>query len=283
MGTEGLTLKFAPSAVDAIAKVAVQVNTSVENIGARHLQTVIERVLDDISFSASDRAGDKIVIDGDYVEEHIGDLGEEPRFQPVYFVTLAALAPTRAYRHKTGQTSQPLAIPCPAFPSASFPACNLRQSASRRFSTAPWSDSLSCPKSLPTASIASLITPITVPANTAGVEGRYARDMHRGLHRLRKMKTTKKNIVFNQTRCLDAELAWVLNCVARIGSLNRMTQFKDKDGKDRENASMGLLGIPVLMAADILIYRATHLPVGETPAKNRASRTRARHCAESQR
>ncbi|MBG0795222.1 ATP-dependent protease ATPase subunit HslU [Methylocystis sp. H62] len=74
LGTEGLTLEFSPSAVDAIAKVAVQVNTSVENIGARRLQTVMERVLDDISFSASDRAGDSIVIDGAYVEEHIGDL-----------------------------------------------------------------------------------------------------------------------------------------------------------------------------------------------------------------
>ena len=74
LGTEGVTLEFAPSAVDAIAKVAVQVNTSVENIGARRLQTVMERVLDDISFSASDRAGDSIVIDGAYVEEHIGDL-----------------------------------------------------------------------------------------------------------------------------------------------------------------------------------------------------------------
>ncbi|MGZ9409795.1 MAG: ATP-dependent protease ATPase subunit HslU [Methylocystis sp.] len=74
LGTEGLTLEFSPSAVDAIAKVAVQVNTSVENIGARRLQTVMERVLDDISFSASDRAGDRIVIDGAYVEEHIGDL-----------------------------------------------------------------------------------------------------------------------------------------------------------------------------------------------------------------
>ncbi|MGD9544079.1 MAG: ATP-dependent protease ATPase subunit HslU [Methylocystis sp.] len=76
MGTEGMTLEFAPSAVDAIAKVAVQVNTSVENIGARRLQTVMERVLDDISFSASDRAGEKIVIDGAYVEEHIGDLAK---------------------------------------------------------------------------------------------------------------------------------------------------------------------------------------------------------------
>jgi ATP-dependent HslUV protease ATP-binding subunit HslU len=76
MGTEGVTLEFAPTAIDAIAKVAVAVNTSVENIGARRLQTVMERVLDDISFSASDRAGDKIVIDGDYVEKHIGDLAK---------------------------------------------------------------------------------------------------------------------------------------------------------------------------------------------------------------
>ena len=74
MGTEGVTLEFAPSAIDAIAKVAVQVNTSVENIGARRLQTVMERVLDEISFTASDRPGEKIVVDGDYVEKHIGDL-----------------------------------------------------------------------------------------------------------------------------------------------------------------------------------------------------------------
>lgn len=74
----------------------------------------------------------------------------------------------------------------------------------------------------------------------------------------------KKNIIFNQSQVAEhAELAWVLNCVARIGWLNRMTQFKDKAGKDRENASMGLLDYPVLMAADILIYRATHVPVGD--------------------
>jgi tryptophanyl-tRNA synthetase len=60
-----------------------------------------------------------------------------------------------------------------------------------------------------------------------------------------------------------AELAWIFNCVARIGWMNRMTQFKDKAGKDRENASLGLLAYPALMAADILIYRATHVPVGE--------------------
>src|SRR5690606_16540779 len=60
-----------------------------------------------------------------------------------------------------------------------------------------------------------------------------------------------------------AELAWIFNCVARIGWLNRMTQFKDKAGKNRENASAGLFVYPSLMAADILIYKATHVPVGE--------------------
>ncbi|QGM96234.1 ATP-dependent protease ATPase subunit HslU [Methylocystis parvus] len=76
LGTEGVTLEFAPSAIDAIAKVAVAVNTSVENIGARRLQTVMERVLDEISFTASDRAGETVVIDGAFVEKHIGDLAK---------------------------------------------------------------------------------------------------------------------------------------------------------------------------------------------------------------
>ena len=74
----------------------------------------------------------------------------------------------------------------------------------------------------------------------------------------------KRNIVFNQSRVAEhSELAWVLDCVARLGWLNRMTQFKDKAGKDRENASVGLYNYPVLMAADILVYRATHVPVGD--------------------
>ena len=60
-----------------------------------------------------------------------------------------------------------------------------------------------------------------------------------------------------------AELAWIFNCVARLGWLNRMTQFKEKAGKDRENASVGLYAYPMLMAADILAYRATHVPVGD--------------------
>ena len=74
----------------------------------------------------------------------------------------------------------------------------------------------------------------------------------------------KKSVLFNQSRVHEhAELAWVFNCVARLGWLNRMTQFKEKAGKDRENASVGLYDYPVLMAADILIYHATHVPVGE--------------------
>jgi tryptophanyl-tRNA synthetase len=74
----------------------------------------------------------------------------------------------------------------------------------------------------------------------------------------------KRNIVFNQSQVPEhSELAWICNCIARIGWLNRKTQFKEKAGKDRENASVGLYAYPDLMAADILIYRATHVPVGE--------------------
>ncbi len=74
----------------------------------------------------------------------------------------------------------------------------------------------------------------------------------------------KAHIVFNQSQVAEhAELAWVFNCVARLGWLNRMTQFKEKAGKDRENASVGLYAYPNLMAADILAYRATHVPVGD--------------------
>jgi len=74
----------------------------------------------------------------------------------------------------------------------------------------------------------------------------------------------KKNIIFNQASVsAHSELAWIFNCVARIGWLNRMTQFKEKAGVNKENASVGLLVYPNLMAADILIYKATHVPVGE--------------------
>jgi tryptophanyl-tRNA synthetase len=74
----------------------------------------------------------------------------------------------------------------------------------------------------------------------------------------------KKSILFNQSQVHEhAELAWVLNCVARLGWLDRMTQFKEKAGKDKERASVGLYAYPVLMAADILAYHATHVPVGD--------------------
>ena len=73
-----------------------------------------------------------------------------------------------------------------------------------------------------------------------------------------------RSVIFNQSQvAAHAELGWIFNCVVRLGWLNRMTQFKDKAGKNRENASAGLYVYPALMAADILAYRATHVPVGE--------------------
>ncbi len=72
------------------------------------------------------------------------------------------------------------------------------------------------------------------------------------------------SIVFNQSQvAAHAELAWIFSCVARLGWLNRMTQFKEKAGKDRENASVGLYAYPTLMAADVMVHKATHVPVGE--------------------
>jgi tryptophanyl-tRNA synthetase len=74
----------------------------------------------------------------------------------------------------------------------------------------------------------------------------------------------KKSIIFNQSQVpAHAECAWILSCIARMGWLNRMTQFKEKAGKDKEKASIGLYSYPVLMAADILLYDATHVPVGD--------------------
>ena len=73
-----------------------------------------------------------------------------------------------------------------------------------------------------------------------------------------------KNIIFNQSQVPEhTQLAWILNCTARVGWLNRMTQFKDKAGKNKENASIGLYTYPILMAADILLYSASHVPVGD--------------------
>jgi ATP-dependent HslUV protease ATP-binding subunit HslU len=76
MATEGVTLEFTEDAIDAIADVAVAVNSSVENIGARRLQTVMERVLDEISFGATDRSGETVKIDAEYVQKNVGDLAK---------------------------------------------------------------------------------------------------------------------------------------------------------------------------------------------------------------
>ena len=74
----------------------------------------------------------------------------------------------------------------------------------------------------------------------------------------------ERSLLFNQARVpAHAEMAWILNCTARIGWLNRMTQFKEKSGKNREGSSVGLYAYPVLQAADVLLYQATHVPVGD--------------------
>ena len=74
----------------------------------------------------------------------------------------------------------------------------------------------------------------------------------------------KKSIIFNQSKVsAHSEAAWILSCIARVGWLNRMTQFKEKAGKDKEKASVGLYSYPVLMASDILLYDTTHVPVGD--------------------
>jgi ATP-dependent HslUV protease ATP-binding subunit HslU len=76
MKTEGVTLDITDSAIDALADIAVSVNSTVENIGARRLQTVMERVLDEISFAAPDRHGETIMVDAEYVQKHVGDLAK---------------------------------------------------------------------------------------------------------------------------------------------------------------------------------------------------------------
>ncbi len=79
----------------------------------------------------------------------------------------------------------------------------------------------------------------------------------------------KKSIIFNQSQVsAHSEAAWILSCTARMGWLNRMTQFKEKAGKDKEKASIGLYSYPVLMAADILLYDSTHVPVGDDQKKH---------------
>ena len=76
MATEGVTLDVTEDGIDAVADIAAEVNSSVENIGARRLATVLERVLDEISFTATDRSGDTFTVDGQYVRDHVGDLAK---------------------------------------------------------------------------------------------------------------------------------------------------------------------------------------------------------------
>ena len=76
METEGVTLEFTDNAIDALAGIAVDLNSTVENIGARRLQTVMERVLDEISFEATDKSGSEVKVDADYVAKHVGDLAK---------------------------------------------------------------------------------------------------------------------------------------------------------------------------------------------------------------
>jgi tryptophanyl-tRNA synthetase len=102
---------------------------------------------------------------------------------------------------------------------------------------------------------------ITVPQNPASLR---ANTLEMTAAILASGVDPNKTALFNQSAVPEhAQLAWILNCTARLGWLNRMTQFKEKSGKDKEGASVGLYTYPVLQAADILIYKATHVPVGE--------------------
>ena len=102
---------------------------------------------------------------------------------------------------------------------------------------------------------------VTVPQDPAALRA-STREVTAGL--LAAGLDPKRCIIFNQSRVAEhAELAWLFNCLTPLGWLNRMTQFKEKAGKKRDNAVLGLYAYPVLMAADILLYKATHVPVGE--------------------
>ena len=142
-----------------------------------------------------------------------------------------------------------------------FPACSRPATCISAIISAPSSASSSC-RTATTASIASSTC-------MRSRSGRIPTELPKAIREVTAAFIAcgidpKKHIVFNQSQVAEhAELAWVFNCVARLGWLNRMTQFKEKAGKDRENASVGLYAYPTLMAADILVYRATHVPVGE--------------------
>jgi tryptophanyl-tRNA synthetase len=103
---------------------------------------------------------------------------------------------------------------------------------------------------------------ITMPPHDPEVLRRATREVAAGM--IAAGIDPEECIIFNQSAVpAHAELTWIFNCVARIGWLNRMTQFKEKAGKNRENATVGLYDYPVLMAADVLVYKGTHVPVGD--------------------
>ncbi|MEM8741238.1 MAG: tryptophan--tRNA ligase [Pseudomonadota bacterium] len=103
-----------------------------------------------------------------------------------------------------------------------------------------------------------------ITANWSGAEGMRAATRELAAAFIACGLDPSRSILFNQSQVhAHAELAWIFNCVARMGWMSRMTQFKEKAGKDREGASLGLFAYPTLMAADILVYHATHVPVGE--------------------
>ena len=147
-----------------------------------------------------------------------------------------------------------------SLPRASSPACSRPATCISATISAPWCSWVEMQKTHECIYCVVDMHAITVWQDPA--ELRHDPRGDGGLYRLR--PRPKQDHPFNQSQVPEhAELAWVFNCVARLGWLNRMTQFKEKAGKDRENASVGLYAYPVLMAADILAYRATHVPVGE--------------------
>ena len=137
MRTEGVTLEFSEDAIDAVADMAVAVNSSVENIGARRLQTVMERVLDEISFAAPDRHGDTVTIDGAYVQKHVGDLAKNADLSRFYSLGVLAARLALASRHAWSGSAVPRrsrgSSPSISQPGR-IPACRLaRRRVSRSF------------------------------------------------------------------------------------------------------------------------------------------------------
>ncbi len=141
------------------------------------------------------------------------------------------------------------------------PVCSRPEPSTSATISGPWCSGSRC-RSRASASIASSIC---TPSRSGGIQPSCKKSIRQVTAAyIASGLDPKRSIVFNQSQVPPhAELAWIFSCVARLGWLSRMTQFKEKAGKDRETASVGLYAYPNLMAADILAYRATHIPVGE--------------------